>query len=53
MALSLARAKKKKRTRVFMVGAHIKIATGALSVGLLKTLHALKKVSLTGTGGIV
>ena len=46
MALSLARAKNKGH--VLMVGAHIKIATSALSVGLLKTLHALKKVSLTG-----
>ena len=40
LALSLVRAKK---TRAFMVGAHIKTATGALGIGLFKTLHALKK----------
>ena len=44
MTLSLARAEEKKDTCIHG-GSTIKIATNALSVGLLKTLHALKKVS--------
>ena len=53
---AVACSSEKKKTRAFMVGAHwhsnctgaakkkvIKFATSALSIGLFKTLHALKE----------